>query len=230
MSGADKLPDKIFEGFMKKHNIPVYEGYGATETSPVISVNYPGNHKMGSIGKVIPGVQVRIVDVNTDKILGPNQEGKILVKGDNVMEGYLGDLEETSLRIRNGWYETGDIGMIDEDGYLWHKGRLKRFVKVGGEMVSLVRVEEVLSKLLPENIICCVVDVPHPTKGADVVAAVTTGNFDQHAVLKQLKKELPAIAIPKLFEVIEDIPMMASGKVNFREVEKICREKSTNGE
>jgi len=230
MSGADKLPDKIFEGFIKKHNIPVYEGYGATETSPVISVNYPGNHKMGSIGKVIPGVQVRIVDVNTDKILGPNQEGKILVKGDNVMEGYLGDLEETSLRIRNGWYETGDIGMIDEDGYLWHKGRLKRFVKVGGEMVSLVRVEEVLSKLLPENIICCVVDVPHPTKGADVVAAVTTGNFDQHAVLKQLKKELPAIAIPKLFEVIEDIPMMASGKVNFREVEKICREKSTNGE
>lgn len=226
IAGADKLPDKIYEGFMKKHNIPIFEGYGATETSPVISVNYPGVHKLGSIGKVIPGVQVRIVDINTDKILGPNQEGKILVKGDNVMEGYLGDLEETSLRIHNGWYDTGDIGMIDDDGFLWHKGRLKRFVKVGGEMISLVKVENVLSSLLPENVICCVVDVPNPTKGADVVAAVANGDFDKAALLKQLKKELPAIAVPREFYVIEDIPMMASGKVNFREVEKICRERS----
>jgi len=100
-------------------------------------------------------------------------------------------------------------------------------VKVGGEMVSLVKVEEILTKFLPEDVICCVVDVPHPTKGADVVAAVTTGNFDQHAVMKKLKKELPSIAIPKVFEVIEDIPMMASGKVNFREVEKICRSKAS---
>ncbi len=227
IAGADKLPDKIFEGFLTKHNISIFEGYGTTETSPVISVNYPGNHKKGSIGKIFPNVQVRIVDINTDKILGPNQEGKILVKGDNVMVGYLGDLEETSLRIRNGWYETGDIGLIDDDGYLWHKGRLKRFVKVGGEMVSLVKVEEILTKFLPEDVICCVVDVPHPTKGADVVAAVTTGDFDQHAVMKKLKKELPSIAIPKFFEVIEDIPMMASGKVNFREVEKICRSKAS---
>ncbi len=227
IAGADKLPDKIFEGFLTKHNISIFEGYGTTETSPVISVNYPGHQKKGSIGQIFPNVQVRIVDINTEKILGTNQEGKILVKGDNVMVGYLGDLEETSLRIRNGWYETGDIGLIDDDGYLWHKGRLKRFVKVGGEMVSLVKVEEILTKFLPEDVICCVVDVPHPTKGADVVAAVTTGNFDQHAVMKKLKKELPSIAIPKVFEVIEDIPMMASGKVNFREVEKICRSKAS---
>jgi acyl-[acyl-carrier-protein]-phospholipid O-acyltransferase/long-chain-fatty-acid--[acyl-carrier-protein] ligase len=230
ISGADKLPDKVYEGFMKKHGIPVFEGYGATETSPVISATYPGQHKVGSIGKPIPGVQVRIVDVVTDKILGANTEGKVLVKGDLVMEGYLGDLEETSLRIHNGWYDTGDIGMFDDDGYLWHKGRLKRFVKVGGEMVSLVRVENLLSSLLPENVLCCVVDVPNATKGADVVAAVATGDFDMHKVLKQLKKELPAIAVPRQFYVIEDIPMMASGKVNFRAVETICREKSNKGD
>jgi acyl-[acyl-carrier-protein]-phospholipid O-acyltransferase/long-chain-fatty-acid--[acyl-carrier-protein] ligase len=230
ISGADKLPEKIYEGFMKKHGIPVYEGYGATETSPVISATFTGQHKVGSIGKPIPGVQVRIVDINTDKILGANAEGKVLVKGDLVMEGYLGDLEETSLRIHNGWYDTGDIGMFDDDGYLWHKGRLKRFVKVGGEMVSLVKVENLLSSLLPENVICCVVDVPNPTKGADVVAAVATGDFDMHKVLKQLKKELPAIAVPRQFYVIEDIPMMASGKVNFRAVETICREKSNKGD
>ncbi|MDD2227805.1 MAG: AMP-binding protein [Candidatus Cloacimonetes bacterium] len=230
ISGADKLPDKVYDGFMKKHGIPVFEGYGTTETSPVISATFPGLHKLGSIGKPIPGVQVRIVDVKTDKILGNNLEGKILVKGDLVMEGYLGDLEETSLRIRNGWYDTGDIGLVDDDGFMWHKGRLKRFVKVGGEMVSLVKVEDVLSRLLPDNVICCVVDVPNLTKGADVVAAVATGDFDMHKVLKQLKKELPSIAVPRQFYVIEDIPMMASGKVNFRAVETICRQKSNNGD
>ncbi len=230
IAGADKLPMKVYEGFLHKHNITVFEGYGATETSPVISSNYPGVHKTGSIGKPIPGVHVRIVDIHTDKVLGPNQEGKIMVKGDLVMEGYLGDLEETSLRIRNGWYDTGDIGIIDEDGYLWHRGRLKRFVKVGGEMVSLVKVEDVLSRLLPEEVICCVVDVPNPTKGADVVAAVANGDFDMKSVLAKLKKELPSIAIPRQFYVIEDIPMMASGKVNFREVERICRERNSNGD
>jgi acyl-[acyl-carrier-protein]-phospholipid O-acyltransferase / long-chain-fatty-acid--[acyl-carrier-protein] ligase len=225
IAGADKLPDKLYEAYLKKHNIKMLEGYGTTETSPVISTCFPGQHKPGSIGKPIPNTEVRILDIHTDKILGPNQEGKILVRGDLVMEGYLHDLEETSLRIHNGWYDTGDIGLMDEDGYLYHKGRLKRFVKVGGEMVSLVKVEEHLSHYLPDDVICCVVDVPHPVKGADVVAAVANGNFDKHKVLKQLKKELPAIAIPKEFYVIEDIPMMASGKVNFREVEKIVREK-----
>ena len=230
IAGADKLPDKIYEGYLQKHKMKVFEGYGTTETSPVISTNYPGQHKLGSIGKPIPDVWVRILDINTDKILGPNQEGKIMVKGDLVMEGYLGDLEETSLRIRNGWYDTGDIGVMDEDGYLWHRGRLKRFVKVGGEMVSLVKVEDIFSRLLPEDVICCVVDVPNPTKGADVVAAVANGNFDMKAVMAKLKKELPSIAIPRQFYIIEDIPMMASGKVNFREVERICRDRSSNGE
>jgi acyl-[acyl-carrier-protein]-phospholipid O-acyltransferase/long-chain-fatty-acid--[acyl-carrier-protein] ligase len=223
-AGADKLPQKVYDGFLKKHGIKVYEGYGTTETSPVISVNVPGYHKLGSIGKPIPNVKVKIVDIESGLDVGANHEGKILVKGDNVMKGYLDDLEETLLRIRDGWYDTGDIGLIDDDGFLWHKGRLKRFVKVGGEMVSLVKVEEVLSRLLPEDVICCVVDVPNMTKGADVVAAVANGNFDKHKILKELQKELPAIAIPKQFYVIENIPMMASGKVNFREVEKTCRE------
>lgn len=226
IAGADKLSDKIYEGFLAKHNLTIYEGYGTTETSPVISTCFPGDHKMGSIGRPIPNTQVKILDIHTDELLPPNKEGKIMVKGDLVMEGYLHDLEQTTLRIRNGWYDTGDIGLMDEDGYLFHRGRLKRFVKIGGEMVSLVNVEEHLSELLPDDVICCVVDIPNPTKGADVVAAVANGDFDMNKVLKKLKKHLPAIAVPKKFYVIEDIPMMASGKVNFREVEKIVREKS----
>ena len=176
------------------------------------------------MGKPIPGVQVKILNLETDDELPANTVGKIFVKGDMVTGGYLGDLEETSLHMRKGWYDTGDMGLIDEDGFLWHKGRLKRFVKVGGEMVSLVKVEQVLDKYLPKEVICCVVDVPNPTKGADVVAAVTTGEINKRKILKQMAEELPAIAIPKEFYVIEDIPIMGTGKVNFRAVEAICRE------
>lgn len=228
IAGADKLGQKLRESFIKQHNLTILEGYGATETSPVVSVNQVENNKPGSIGRPIPGVQVKIIDHETDEELPAGKEGKIMVKGDLVMKGYLGDIEETSLHIHAGWYDTGDMGMLDEDGFLWHRGRLKRFVKVGGEMVSLVRVEEILSNHLPEGVECCVVDVPNPKKGADVVAAVATGEFDKKKILKQMAKLLPSIAVPKEFYVIEDIPLMGSGKVAFRQVEKICRDLQNN--
>ena len=223
VSGADKLTQHIFDAFYKKHSVKILEGYGTTETSPVISINRMDKHKVGSVGLPIRGAQVKIVDRETGEILPANTEGKILAKGDMVMKGYLGDLEETSLRIRNGWYDTGDMGVIDEDGFIWHRGRLKRFVKVGGEMVSLVRVESVLETLLPEDTLCCVVDVPNPTKGAEIVAAIATSEIDKREIIKKMAKELPSIAVPKEIHFMEEIPMMGSGKVNFREVERICR-------
>lgn len=229
IAGADKLTEKLRISFQREHDIEILEGYGATETSPVVSVNVPGANKPGSIGKPIPGVQVKILDRQTDEELPSGKVGKIFVKGDLIMKGYLHDEEQTSLHMHAGWYDTGDMGLIDDDGFLWHKGRLKRFVKVGGEMVSLVKVEEVLTKLLPEHVTCCVVDVPNPKKGADVVAAVATGEFEKKKVLKKMAKELPSIAVPKEFYVIEDIPMMGSGKVAFREVEHICRTRQENG-
>ena len=226
-AGADKLPEKIYEGFLKKHGMKIYEGYGTTETSPVVSVNSPNAHKVGSIGRPIPNTYVKITDIETGKDLAPNKEGKLLVRGELVMEGYLDNPEETSMRIRDHWYDTGDIGMLDEDGFLWHRGRLKRFVKVGGEMVSLVKVEELLTQILPEDVVCCVVDVPSAIHGSDVVAAVANGKIDVNQVRKELQKLLPAIAVPKTFYMLDSIPMMGSGKVNFREVEKICREKAS---
>ena len=225
IAGADKLPSKIRETYIKKHQLTVCEGYGTTETSPVISTNTPEQDKPGSVGKPLPGVAVKISDIDTGKELPRGSEGKILVKGDLVMKGYLGDLEETSLRIKDGWYDTGDMGVLDEDGYLWHRGRLKRFVKIGGEMVSLVKIENLLEEIIPEGSMCCVVDVPNLEKGADIVACVTTEKIDPRDMLKFLREKLPPISIPKEFYVIEDLPMMSSGKVDFREVEKICREK-----
>ena len=138
------------------------------------------------------------------------------------MKGYFDDIEETSLRIKDGWYDTGDMGMMDEDGFLWHRGRLKRFVKIGGEMVSLVRTESVLEKFLPSGVSCCVVEIPDSIKGARIVAAVTA-KVDERDILKLMSKELPTISLPKNFVVLEEMPKMGSGKIDFRSVANMVR-------
>jgi acyl-[acyl-carrier-protein]-phospholipid O-acyltransferase/long-chain-fatty-acid--[acyl-carrier-protein] ligase len=217
VSGADKCPDAHRKEFFEKHGITLYEGYGATETSPVISTNTPENNKPGSVGKVLPDVMVRIENYQTGKECNAGEIGRIMVKGDLVMKGYLDDFEETSMRIRHGWYDTGDMGYIDEDGFLWHAGRLKRFVKIGGEMISMVKVEDVLQKILPDNVSCSVVEIPDALKGVKIVAAVTQ-QVDERKILKQMSEQLPNIALPKQFIVIEDLPKMGSGKVDFRTV------------
>lgn len=222
VAGADKTPDWLRKAYQEKHNKELYEGYGTTETSPVISTNYPGDNKPGSIGKVVPSAKVKIVHLETGETLPTGQEGKILVKGDLVMKGYFDDFESTSMRIRDGWYDTGDMGYLDEDGYLWHRGRLKRFVKIGGEMVSMVKTEAVLSSLLPEGSDCCVVEFPDPRKGARLVA-VTTKPVDKDAIIKKMTDLLPSIAIPKIFITMPELPKMGSGKVDFRRVTMLAR-------
>lgn len=224
VAGADKTPDRLRKGYKEKHNKLLLEGYGTTETSPVISVNTIEHNRPGSIGKVLPDQKVKIVDINTGAELSTNKEGKILVKGPNVMKGYFDDIEETSLRIKDGWYDTGDMGMLDDDGYLWHKGRLKRFVKIGGEMISLVNTESILNTALPDHIDCCVVEVPHPTKGAQLIAAISE-EINKKEIMKKLGKELPKIAIPKTFIVFPELPKMGSGKLDFRTITEMVKEK-----
>ena len=189
----------------------------------MISVNIPEHNRPGSVGKVLPGVRVKIENYETGNECRVGEVGRILVKGELVMKGYLDDFEETSMRIRHGWYDTGDMGYLDKDGYLWHSGRLKRFVKIGGEMVSLVRVEDTLQKLLPEQVNCSVVEVPDALKGVRIVAAVTR-KIDEKKVLKQMSERLPNIALPKQFVVIEELPKMGSGKIDFRTVTDMVQE------
>lgn len=220
--GADKTPDWLRQGYREKHNIELLEAYGATETSPGVTVNTHQANRPGSIGRPLPSVQVRIADLATGRALPSGQEGKILVKGDLVMKGYFDDLEETSLHIRDGWYDTGDMGVIDEDGYLWHRGRLKRFVKIGGEMVSLVRTESVLEEFLPKGVACCVVEIPDSMKGARIIA-VTTEKVQEKEMIRKMAQKLPAIAIPKSFIVIPEMPKMGSGKIDFRSVADMAR-------
>jgi len=225
VAGADKCPDVLREGYRNKHGVTLLEGYGATETSPVVSTNTLESNKPGSIGKVIPNVQVKIEHAETGKECKPGEVGRIMVKGDLVMKGYLGDPELTAESIVDGWYNTGDMGYMDEEGYLYHSGRYKRFVKIGGEMVSLVRVENVMEQFLPENAQCCVVEIPDEVKGSTIVAAVNM-EINKIAILRKMARHLPNISLPRQFFVIEEMPMMGTGKIDFRTVTGIVKEMS----
>ena len=151
-----------------------------------------------------------------------------MVKGQGVMQGYLNDIEETHLRIKSGWYDTGDLGLLDEDGYLWHKGRLKRFIKIGGEMISLVMVEETLNAVTPEEIECCAVELPDAKRGSRIVA-VTNAEIDQTEVIKKLSEELPNLALPKKYVIVHEFPRMGSGKTDFRGLTNIVRDLDAAG-
>lgn len=223
LSGADKCPEALRAAFLQKHGKTLLEAYGTTETSPGITVNTSTHNRPGSTGRPLDGVQVRVENYETGEGCAVGEIGKILVKGDNVMKGYFDDFEQTSLSMRHGWYDTGDMGFMDVDGYLWHVGRLKRFLKIGGEMVSLVKVEDILEKLLPPDVECCVVEIPDPLRGARIVAAVTQP-VDEKTILKNMADQLPKIALPSRFVLIPEMPKTGSGKIDFRIITERARE------
>ena len=229
VAGADKCPDALRDGYMKKHGVTLLEGYGATETSPVISVNSHEFNRAGSTGKVIPGVQVRLENFETGEPCKTREVGKILVKGDSVMKGYYDDADLTADALVDGWYNTGDMGYFDEDDFLWHAGRFKRFAKIGGEMVSLVKVENTLEKFLPVGVSCCVVEVSNEKKGAAIIATVSI-EVNKAEMLRKMGNELPNIALPKHFIVIKELPMMGTGKIDFRSVTRIVQEMLNDSE
>jgi len=215
VSGADKCPDTLRQLYREKQNLEIHEGYGTTETSPVISANPRSDNRAGSIGVPIPGVQVKILSYETGEECPTGEIGKILVRGDNVMGGYLNDVEESSLKLKSGWYDTGDLGYMDADGYLYHKGRLKRFVKIGGEMVSLVAVEECLNNVTDMDCECCVVELPDAKRGSKIVA-VTSKAVDSSKTNKRLSEDLPNIALPRKYVTVSSFPRMGSGKTDSR--------------
>jgi acyl-[acyl-carrier-protein]-phospholipid O-acyltransferase/long-chain-fatty-acid--[acyl-carrier-protein] ligase len=227
ITGADRCPESLHRGFREKHGVALLEGYGTTETSPVVSVNAPENNRPGSVGRVLPNLQVRMEHYETGEECRRNEIGKILVKGDSVMRAYLNDFEATSLRLRHGWYDTGDMGYMDEAGYLWHVGRLGRFLKVGGEMVSLVQVEDALQRVVPVGVWCAVVEVPDARRGSKIVAVVTE-KVDEREVLSRLAADVARIALPRHFVVVPELPKMPSGKIDYRSLTDAMREAVQN--
>jgi len=231
--GAEKLREPLATEFREKYGISLLEGYGSTEMAPVVAVNRPNvggasggqiGTKAGSVGHPIPGVAAMIVDRDTGT--GPlvGQEGLLLVKGPNMMKGYLDAPEKTAEVIRDGWYVTGDIARIDEDGFIFITDRLSRFSKIGGEMVPHVRIEEAINAVIGDA--CSVVTaVPDPARGERLIAFYTRGDVPPEIVWEKLSAtDLPKLWIPRRDNLlpIEAIPTLGTGKVDLRRVKDMA--------
>lgn len=235
MAGAEKLPERLATAFEDKFGIRPIEGYGCTECSPVVAVNTPGfraaglcqvGSKRDSIGHPLPGVSVRIVDPATHDPLPVGQPGLMLVRGPNVMSGYLNRPDVTVEVLRDGWYVTGDIAAMDEDGFLQITDRLSRFSKIGGEMVPHIKVEEKLQELTGMlDRVLVVTGVGDERKGERLVVL----HCLDEAGLKSLLDKLPGLDLPKLwlpkagqFFHVDALPLLGSGKLNLCEVREIA--------
>ncbi|MCR4337775.1 MAG: MFS transporter, partial [Candidatus Omnitrophica bacterium] len=235
--GAEKLKDNLAEEFKNKFDIEPMEGYGCTELSPVVSINLPDHEKDGSIQKAqkrgtiglpLPGIAIKIVDQNTRQLLGPGQSGLLLIKGPNVMKGYLNQPERTQEAIKDGWYSTGDVAQMDEDGFITITDRLSRFSKIGGEMVPHIKIEEAIHKVLGSaEQVAVVTSIPDERKGEKLVVFYTK-DLDIPALVNGLKNDgLPNLWIPdgNLFYRIEAIPLLGSGKLDLGTIKQKAKER-----
>ena len=235
LCGAEKLTDRVRDASKEKFGVEPIEGYGATECSPLIALNVPNlrvpgffqkGTKNGTVGHPIPGVSIQIVDPESGVPLGVNESGMMLVKGPNVMRGYLGQPEKTARVLRDGWYETGDIASVDEDGFITITGRLSRFSKIAGEMVPHGKVEEALHQLLgltEQSLV--VLGAPDERKGERLVVLHTLDEKQMEALLDKLKRcDLPNLWIPvsNAFHRIEAMPVLGSGKLDFRGLKTVA--------
>ncbi|HZA56200.1 MAG TPA: AMP-binding protein, partial [Candidatus Udaeobacter sp.] len=235
IAGAEKLREQIAQSFKDKYGLDLLEGYGCTELSPVVSVNLPDvihavekqiGNKPGTVGHPIPAVSVKIIDPDTEQPLASGQEGLLLVKGPNRMLGYLNQPALTNQALRDGWYITGDIAAIDEDGFIRITDRLSRFSKIGGEMVPHVKIEEAINQILGESA-AVITALPDQQKGEQLVGLYARNGISPGELWNKLNEtDLPKLWIPKkgnLFR-IESIPLLGSGKVDLKTVQKIAAE------
>jgi acyl-[acyl-carrier-protein]-phospholipid O-acyltransferase/long-chain-fatty-acid--[acyl-carrier-protein] ligase len=231
--GAEKLPAALAKEFEDKFRLLPMEGYGCTELSPAAVVNVPDRnldgfrqvgHKAGTIGQPLPGVAARVVDPESFTPLPVGQEGLLLIRGGNVMEGYLGKPEETAQVIRDGWYVTGDMVIMDEDGFITITGRLSRFSKIGGEMVPHQRIEDEIHAVLgTSDRVCIVTAVPDESKGERLV--VLHSRIDVKVVCKGLtERGLPNLWLPRErdFLPLDELPMLGTGKADLKKCKEIA--------
>jgi acyl-[acyl-carrier-protein]-phospholipid O-acyltransferase/long-chain-fatty-acid--[acyl-carrier-protein] ligase len=230
LTGAEKMRPELAQSFEKKFNIAPLEGYGCTEMGPVISVNRPDipnetppqeGKRAGSVGRPLPGVAVRIVDPETMEPRAPGEEGLLLVKGPSQLTGYWNDPGKTAEAIRDGYYITGDIARIDEDGFLFITGRVSRFSKIAGEMVPHLRVEEAIGL----DSACVVIGVPDAQRGERLAVLYTNSDAEPATLVERLKSAgLPSLWIPKRenFYRVESIPTLGTGKTDLRAVRTLA--------
>ncbi len=215
VAGAEKLSDAVRTTWFEKFGIRILEGYGATETAPVISVNTPMAYRTGTVGVALPGMETRLIPVP-----GIANGGQLHVKGPNVMLGYYryenpGVIEIPQSEVGSGWYNTGDIVEIDEDGFITIKGRVKRFAKIAGEMVSLEVVEKIAVAASPESQHAASTQ-PDPQRGETIILFTTDRTLARDK-LQEIARGLgsPELAVPRKIIPVETLPLLGTGKIDY---------------
>ncbi len=236
--GAEKLPPALAKEFEEKFGVLPMEGYGCTELSPAVAVNVTDvevkgikqiRNKIGTVGHPLPGIACRIVEPDTDRPLSPGSEGMLQVKGPNVMPGYLHRPDMTAKVIKDGWYTTGDMARIDDDGFITITGRLSRFAKIAGEMVPLEKVEEDMLALLGTNDrVLAVTAIADDRRGERLIVLHLPGlTIPPHEIGKKLaERGLPNLWIPgdrDYFEV-KELPVLGTGKLDLRRLKEMAQE------
>jgi len=243
VTGAEKLPVELLHEFEAKFGIKVSEGYGMTEASPVVAVNLPDEppsqtnpdgvigRRVGSVGRMVPGISARIRDPETNAEMSLFESGMLWLRGANLFEGYLKDTDRTAEVLQEGWYKTGDVGRLDEDGFLFIEGRMSRFSKIAGEMIPHLMVEKKIAEAMQvetENYAresgedahhgppVIVVGIPDEKRGESLVA-LTTIPVDLGELRRKLMAlGLPNLWIPKVIKQVPSFPLLATGKLDLR--------------
>jgi acyl-[acyl-carrier-protein]-phospholipid O-acyltransferase / long-chain-fatty-acid--[acyl-carrier-protein] ligase len=215
VAGAEKLAEPVRQAWRDKFGVDILEGYGATETAPVLSVNRPGNNRPGTVGPLLIGIEARVVPVE-----GIERGGELHVRGPNLLSGYYlpdrpGELASPWSSLGEGWYNLGDVVDISPDGFLTILGRLKRFAKVAGEMVSLETVEGLARAVSPDAMHAATC-IPDPGRGESIVLFTTDPALARDRLAQEAKAQgLPEIALPRQIRVVESLPLLGTGKMNY---------------
>ena len=240
VTGAEKLPDDLYKAFMETFHIEILQGYGLTETTPASNINQPNPpattdtagaqvaKKAGSTGRLLPGMTVRIVHPETGEEVPAGDQGIVWFKGANVFSGYLDDPQKTSAAFSDGWFVTGDLGRLDEEGFLFIEGRLSRFSKIGGEMIPHGTVEQTIAEVLgldqSEGPVVAVMGVPDKAKGEALVLLTTV-----EIPPDRLREKLAAVGfanlwIPKIIHRVPAIPVLGTGKLDLKRCRDVALE------
>ncbi len=219
-AGAEKVKDETRRIWSERFGLRVFEGYGATETAPALTMNTPMHNRPGAVGRLLPGIAHRL-----EPVPGIEKGGRLMVSGPNIMIGYLrienpGVLEPPD----DGWYDTGDIVSIDEDGYVHIQGRAKRFAKIGGEMISLAAVESVVSALWPDHT-HAVVNLPDARKGERLVLVTDFQDAQRDALMTYARGNgIAELSIPRNILKVDKMPILGTGKMDYVSIMKLAED------
>jgi acyl-[acyl-carrier-protein]-phospholipid O-acyltransferase/long-chain-fatty-acid--[acyl-carrier-protein] ligase len=220
VAGAEKLQEPTANAWARQFGARVLEGYGATECSPVVTINTWLQPRYGSAGRFLPGIAYKF-----EAVEGVAEGGRLWLRGPNIMRGYLNAEPNAKFQAQGGWYDTGDIARVDEDGFLFILGRLKRFAKVSGEMVSLTAVEEALAGAFPQyglRFQTAVLARPDADRGETLIAVSNEPKLQLEQIRAAIKaKGLSNLCVPREVKYVRDIPKLGTGKIDHRELQKM---------